>query len=1070
MTLIKDYFELTKKYIFEYGEKTILLMQVGAFYEVYGIRNKNTDKICNSQIQDFSKICELNIVDKSICITEIKKDETIVMAGFKDIMIDKYIKKLQEAGYTTVVYTQDEQTKNTARNLAGIFSPGTYFNNDQDSCDGSYSRKKLTNNTMCIWIETIESKLIEPKGKFVMVGISNIDIYTGKTTLYQYKETYIHNPTTYDELEKFVSIYEPTEVIIITNLSTYEIEDIISFSNIKSLLIHKISLVSNTNTKINEFTKKVSNCEKQVYQKEILDRFYNIHDFGVFMQNFYDNSFATQSFCFLLDFIYQHNPYLVHKISEPSFENNSDRLLLANHSLRQLNIIDNDYHGAFSSVEKLLNLCLTPMGKRKFSYDLLNPSKNIEFLRGEYDITEYLLSLENTSSRENTTNGSIRSKLSKIKDISKWNRQLHMKKITPNSLYQLYKNIQTTREIFDIVSKDKTICEYLNKHTAYKNVKMECVGSYCSEIQEFLDFHLDIEVCNDLDQYINFDTNFIKKGIDSNLDNAIVVMTESMNKLESIRVFLNNLLEKYEKKTKTTNTTTTTTKTTEYVKLHETEKNNYSLLATKRRCTILKEALKTVMNQPIMLQYSSDSSSSSSSSSSSETHYKQFEFVIAIKDKKEITNVDFLTQSTANNSIVNPVINELCKNISTMKVQFKEILNNAYTMFINKFVSIIENDETYPFKIECLIHFITKIDVLYNKAFIVNKYGYCKPEIDDTADKSFASIKGIRHCLIEHLQQNELYVSNDVIIGRDTSDGVDGVDGVDGMLLYGTNAVGKTSFIRAVGIAVIMAQAGLYVPCSKFVYKPYHSIFTRILGNDNIFKGLSTFAVEMSELRTILKLATKNSLVLGDELCSGTESVSAISIFVAGIQYLSNGKSSFLFATHLHEIVNYEEITNMPNVGLFHMSVIYDREKDRLVYDRKLKPGPGTSMYGLEVCKSLNLPNDFLEMANQIRIKYHPNMGSALSLQHSNYNSNILVSICKMCNKNMATETHHLQHQMNANSNGIIINETDKSTKFHKNHPANLLTICESCHKGIHKEKKQHVKKKTSNGIILINM
>jgi DNA mismatch repair protein MutS len=1052
MTLIKKYFDLTKEYIFEYGEKTILLMQVGAFYEVYGIRNKNTDQIRNSQIQDFSKICELNIVDKNICITEIKKDESIVMAGFKDIMIDKYIKKLQEAGYTTVVYTQDEQTKNTTRNLAGIFSPGTYFNNEQDACDGSTSRNKLTNNTMCIWIESIESKLIEPKGKFVMVGISNIDIYTGKTTLYQYKETYIHNPTTYDELEKFVSIYEPTEVIIISNLSTGEIEDIISFSNIKSLLIHKISLVSATNTNtttINEFTKKARNCEKQVYQKEILERFYEIVDFSVFMQNFYDNSIATQSFCFLLDFIFQHNPYLVHKISEPSFENNSDRLLLANHSLRQLNIIDNDYHGPFSSVEKVLNHCLTPMGKRKFSYDLLNPSKNTEFLQGEYDITEYLLGLENVVSRENSNGSiSIRSKLAKIKDVSKWNRQLHMKKITPNSLYQLYKNIQTTREIFDIVVKDKIICEYLNKHTAYKNVTMECVGSYCSEILDFLDFHLDIELCNNLDQYVNFDTNFIKKGIDSNLDNAITVMSESMNKLESIRVFLNNLLEKYEKKTKAT----------EYVKLHETEKNNYSLLATKRRCTILKEALKTVADKPIMLQYNSD-------------QCKEFEFVIVDKDKdkkdkkeKGTTNVDFLTQSTANNSIVNPIINELCKNISTMKVQFKEILNNAYTSFIHKFVSSGENGQTYPFKIDFLIHFITKIDVLYNKVFIVNKYGYCKPEIDDSADKSFANIKGIRHCLIEHLQQNELYVSNDVTIG------IDDTDGVDGMLLYGTNAVGKTSFIRAIGIAIIMAQAGLYVPCTKFVYKPYHSIFTRILGNDNIFKGLSTFAVEMSELRTILKLATKNSLVLGDELCSGTESVSAISIFVAGIQYLSNIKSSFLFATHLHEIVNYEEITSMPNVGLFHMSVVYDREKDVLIYDRKLKRGPGTSVYGLEVCKSLNLPNDFLEMANQIRIKYHPNMGSALSLQQSNYNSNILVSICKMCNKNMATETHHLQHQVNANHNGIIISQTDNNTMFHKNHPANLLTICESCHKGIHKEKKQHAKKKTSNGIILINM
>jgi DNA mismatch repair protein MutS len=1051
MTLINDYFDLTKKYIFEYGEKTILLMQVGAFYEVYGIRSKTTEQIRNSKIQDFSRICELNIVDKNICITEIKKDESIIMAGFKDIMIDKYIKKLQEAGYTSVVYTQDEQTKNTSRNLAGIFSPGTYFNNDIDgnfySSDGSTNRNKLTNNTMCIWIETIESKLIDPKGKFVMVGISNIDIYTGKTTLYQYKETYIHNPTTYDELEKFVSIYEPSEVIIISNLSTHEIEDIISFSNIKSLLIHKINLSQQqiNSSSINEFTKKAKNCEKQIYQKEILERFYEITEFGVFMQNFYDNSIATQSFCFLLDFIYQHNPYLVHKISEPSFENCSDRLHLANHSLRQLNIIDNDYHGAFSSVEKLLNSCLTPMGKRQFSYALLNPSKNCNYLNEEYNITDYLLHLESTSQRERTndimiSNCYIRSKLSKIKDISKWNRQLYMKKISPKSLYQLYQNIETTREIFGIICKDKTICEYLNKNNTYKNNNIDCVGSYCDELLDFLDYNLDIELCKELDQYINFETNFIKKGIDSNLDNANTTMIESLDKLESIREFFNNLLEKYEKKTKTT----------EYIKLHETEKNNYSLLATKRRCTILKEALKSVANQKNMLKYKPN---------------KEFEFIITDKtDKKDKNNIniDFLNQSTSNNSVVNPTINELCKNISTMKVQFKEILNNAYTSFINKFIS---NDTKYPFKIEFIIHFITTIDVLYNKVYIVKKYGYCKPEIDETADKSFVNMEGIRHCLIEHLQQNELYVTNDTIIGKHNDQNS---ENIDGMLLYGTNAVGKTSFIRAVGIAVIMAQAGLYVPCSKFIYKPYDSIFTRILGNDNIFKGLSTFAVEMSELRTILKLATKNSLILGDELCSGTESVSAISIFVAGIQYLSNVKSSFLFATHLHEIVDYEEITSLKNVGLFHMSVVYDREKDTLVYDRKLKNGPGTSMYGLEVCKSLNLPNDFLEMANQIRIKHHPNMGSILSLQQSTYNSNILVSICKVCNKNMATETHHLQHQVNANNEGIILNKDNAI--FHKNHSANLLTICEKCHKKIHKDKKQHVKKKTTNGIILTDI
>jgi DNA mismatch repair protein MutS len=298
----------------------------------------------------------------------------------------------------------------------------------------------------------------------------------------------------------------------------------------------------------------------------------------------------------------------------------------------------------------------------------------------------------------------------------------------------------------------------------------------------------------------------------------------------------------------------------------------------------------------------------------------------------------------------------------------------------------------------------------------------------------------LRHCLIEHLQQNEIYVANDLAIGV--------ANGNSGILLYGTNAVGKTSFIRAIGIAVIMAQAGLYVPCSSFEYYPYKYIFTRILGNDNIFKGLSTFAVEMSELRTILRLADEKSLILGDELCSGTESISATSIFVAGIRQLHEKKSAFIFATHLHEIIHYEEIRELSDVVLKHMAVIFDREKGILVYDRKLRDGPGDNMYGLEVCKSLNLPNSFLELAHNIRMKYHPVSGSILSLKTSHYNSKKILGICEICKEEMGEEVHHLQHQADADEDGII--KIKNLAPFHKNKVANLVTLCEKCHDKIH--------------------
>ena len=143
------------------------------------------------------------------------------------------------------------------------------------------------------------------------------------------------------------------------------------------------------------------------------------------------------------------------------------------------------------------------------------------------------------------------------------------------------------------------------------------------------------------------------------------------------------------------------------------------------------------------------------------------------------------------------------------------------------------------------------MDLLNTKCELAIIYKYSKPIIKQQ-DASFIKMKGLRHVLIEHLEKNELYVTNDIEIGTTPQ----------GILLFGTNAVGKTSLIKAIGICVIMAQAGLYVPCDSMIYSPYEYLFTRIIGNDNIFKGLSTFGVEMSELRVILNKCNKNSLIL----------------------------------------------------------------------------------------------------------------------------------------------------------------------------------------------------------------
>jgi len=125
------------------------------------------------------------------------------------------------------------------------------------------------------------------------------------------------------------------------------------------------------------------------------------------------------------------------------------------------------------------------------------------------------------------------------------------------------------------------------------------------------------------------------------------------------------------------------------------------------------------------------------------------------------------------------------------------------------------------------------------------------------------------------------------------------------------------------------------------------------------------------------------------------------------------------------------------------MIVLYDKENDKLLYDRKLHDGPGESMYGLEVCKSLHLPDKFLKSAHAIRNKYCKMNSSILEYKSSRYNSKKLKGICEECKKEFSTEIHHIHHQKNANKDGFI-------GHFHKNHVANLKALCEECHLKIH--------------------
>lgn len=1027
MALIKEFFDLTRKYEEEYGSNTVFLIQVGSFFECYGLKDTN-DMINGSTIVEFARICDLNIAEKRVTINS----EQVVMAGFTYQFLDKYVKKMQHAGYTTAVYAQDElgSSGDITRSLLGIFSPGTYFSSDTEN---------ITNITCCIWIEIKADpiQLLKFKGTKqlnVYIGVSTIDIYTGKTSIMEYSEPYIKNPTTFDELEQFVSIYNPSETIIISNILSKDLNEVVSYANIRSKSIHYVSLLTDPSANKNTF--RALNCEKQTYQCQLISKFYKFNDITSFFTIFNNNVWSTQSFCYLLDFIYQHNPNLVYRIAEPIIEDKSNRLILANHSLKQLNIIDDancDYKGKYSSVSRMLNECITSMGKRKFTYQFLNPVTDKTYLQDEYDITEHLM-----DARFDQDYPIIKTMLAPIKDLVKISRQIILGKISPKTVYQLYSGIIGAKSIYHFILGNTGLHEYLKKRIP----EFAHLLGYIDEIGKKLDDIFIMDDCKDIDNIQKIEKSFIRTGIDASLDEKIQVLTESQDQLECCRSYFSLVISQFEngskKKGKAKGILDDVEPCSEYVKIHETDKNHYSLLATDRRCKVLEEVLKKGNIQSVTLKYKS------------RFYNKECEFILDI----EKDPLEFNKQTTTNKIIVNNQINKLCKVVSSIKTNFIDTVSIVYTQ-------IIKSLDVYQSKIDIICELITYTDLAYSKAFIANKYNYCKPAIDfnKVEDKSYVNVIGLRHCLIEKIQQSELYIANDIGLG---------LKSMDGLLLYGTNAVGKTSFIRALGISVIMAQAGLYVPASSYKFKPYKYIFTRIIGNDNLFKGLSTFAVEMSELRTILRLSDKNSLVLGDELCSGTESISAVSIFVAGIQALEKKQCSFIFATHLHEIINYDEIAGLKNVALKHMSVIYDKENDCLVYDRKLKDGPGTNMYGLEVCKSLSLPQDFLEAALSIRMKYHPQSASVLDQKSSAYNVKVLKGMCEQCCQDLAVDVHHLIHQQDADQKGTI--QKKSGLTLHKNHTANLLNLCQKCHDDFHSEEKgdkRYKKVKTTKGITI---
>jgi DNA mismatch repair protein MutS len=409
----------------------------------------------------------------------------------------------------------------------------------------------------------------------------------------------------------------------------------------------------------------------------------------------------------------------------------------------------------------------------------------------------------------------------------------------------------------------------------------------------------------------------------------------------------------------------------------------------------------------------------------------------ALKNKRDLMNSfekKLLSSSSTTYKLTNATIIKESNNIAQYSQQISQMVLNHYKEFVINFI-----DATVD-TFDLIIKYLIRVDIAANSAKNAYDYCYTRPIIDceATAGKSsFIEAVDMRHPIIERIQDDFQYVGNNVSLNQ------------NGILLYGINASGKSSYMKAVGLNIIMAQAGMFVSASSFRYYPYNSIFTRISGLDNIYKGMSSFTVEMTELRNILKRCNKYSLVIGDEICCGTESISAISIVASGIDTLIQKGASFIFASHLHELTKLTTIKD--NIGkskLFvkHIRITFD-ENNNIIYDRVIQDGQGSNNYGIEVCRTLDMPSDFMKNAEKNRKEVEGINCNIINKKNSRYNSKITIDMCNICNKNKAEETHHIMYQHTADKDGFINNT------FHKNAKHNLVAICKECHNKEHSGK-----------------
>lgn len=266
------------------------------------------------------------------------------------------------------------------------------------------------------------------------------------------------------------------------------------------------------------------------------------------------------------------------------------------------------------------------------------------------------------------------------------------------------------------------------------------------------------------------------------------------------------------------------------------------------------------------------------------------------------------------------------------------------------FTEIREIVKEYIPRLQALAKIVSEIDVLQCFATISEERHYVKPVF---SDDRVIHIKEGRHPVVEKVMKTQEYVPNDCEMDEDR----------EILLITGPNMSGKSTYMRQIALTSILAQIGCYVPAQEAILPVFDQVFTRIGAADDLISGQSTFMVEMLEAKHAIAHATKNSLILFDEIGRGTSTYDGMALAQAIIEYIHDKiGAKTLFSTHYHELTVLEkELENLKNV---HVSAI--EQSGKVIFLHKIKEGAADKSYGIHVAKLANLPTSLIERANEI--------------------------------------------------------------------------------------------------------